>query len=104
MSPDIDRQSSDEPPSAPALLEQREWLRATLSCIGDAVVTADANGGVTFLNEAARSLTGWTQAEAAGAPLEAVYRIVNEESREPVENPADRALREGTIVGLANHS
>ena len=49
-------------------------------------------------------MTGWTQAEAAGVPLEAVFRIINEESRKPVENPAARALREGTIVGLANHS
>ena len=87
-----------------ALLEQREWLRVTLSSIGDAVITADADGGVTFLNAVAQSLTGWTQAEAAGVPLEAVFRIINEESREPVENPAVRALREGTIVGLANHS
>ena len=79
----------------PALLEQREWLRVTLSSIGDAVITTDADGGVTFLNPAAQSLTGWTQAEAAGVPLEAVFRIINEESRKPVENPAARALREG---------
>ena len=104
MATNLDRQSSDEPPTGLALLEQREWLRVTLSSIGDAVVTADADGVVTFLNAAAQSLTGWTQAEAAGVPLEAVFRIINEESRKPVENPAARALREGTIVGLANHS
>ena len=100
----IDQPSSAEPPNGSALLEQREWLRVTLSSIGDAVVTADADGAVTFLNAAAQSLTGWTQAEAAGVPLEAVVRIIDEESRKPAENPAARALREGTIVGLANHS
>ena len=104
MATDLDRQSSDEPMAELPLLEQQEWLRVTLSSIGDAVITADADGGVTFLNPAAQSLTGWTQAEAAGVPLEAVFRIINEESRKPVENPAARALREGTIVGLANHS
>ena len=99
-----DRQSCDEAPPPMALLEQREWLRVTLSSIGDAVVTADADGAVTFLNTVAQSLTGWTHDEAAGVPLETVVRIVKEESREPAENPAARALREGTIVGLANHS
>jgi PAS domain S-box-containing protein len=103
MATDLDGQSSDEQMPELALLDQREWLRVTLSSIGDAVVTADAGGGVTFLNAPAQSLTGWTQAEAAGVPLEAVFRIINEESRKPAENPAVRALQEGTIVGLANH-
>lgn len=104
MARNFDRQSSDEPLPREASLDQREWLRVMLSSIGDAVISADADGGVTFLNAAAQSLTGWTQAEAVGVPLEAVFRIVNEESRKPVENPAARALREGTVVGLANHS
>ncbi len=94
-------------PTAPgggASHERFEWLRVTLSSIGDAVIATDADGGVTFMNPAAQALTGWTQAEAAGVPLEAVFRIVNEESRLPVENPAARALREGVVVGLANHS
>jgi PAS domain S-box-containing protein len=99
-----DRQSSGDPTTALLPLEQREWLRVTLSCIGDAVVTADAKGGVTFLNASAQSLTGWTQAEASGVPLESAFHVINEESRRPVENPAARALREGAIVGLANHS
>ena len=96
--------SSHEPMSKLAFVEEREWMRVTLSSIGDAVVTADANGNVTFLNAAAQSLTGWTLAESAGVPLEAVFHIINEESRMPAENPAARALREGAIVGLANHS
>ena len=87
-----------------ALHEQREWCRVTLASIGDAVITTDINGGVTFLNPVAQSLTGWTLEEAAGQPLDRVFRIINEESRQPVESPAVRALREGVVVGLANHS
>ncbi len=104
MSMKFDRPSSAEPPNGSALLEQREWLRVTLSSIGDGVITVDANIVVTFLNSVAESLTGWTQAEATGVPLEAVFRIINEESRAPVDNAAARALREGTRIGLANHS
>jgi PAS domain S-box-containing protein len=92
------------PPTAEALHEQWDWLRVTLSSIGDAVITTNAEGLVTSLNPVAQALTGWTQDDAAGLPLEAVFRIVNEESRQPVENPAARALREGSVVGLANHS
>jgi PAS domain S-box-containing protein len=86
------------------LRKQSEWLRITLASIGDAVISADAAGRVTFMNGVAESLTGWPQAEAIGRPLSDVFRIVNERTRQPVENPALRALREGTIVGLANHT
>ncbi|HEV3165147.1 MAG TPA: PAS domain-containing protein [Isosphaeraceae bacterium] len=99
-----DRQSSDERTPELAFLEQQEWLQVQLSSIGDAVVKADANGAVTLLNAAAQSLTGWSQAEAAGVALEAVLRTINEESRIPVENSAARALRAGSIVGLPDHS
>jgi PAS domain S-box-containing protein len=91
-------------PIEEALHEQTEWLRATLSSIGDAVITTDANGGVTFLNPVAQSLTGWTLDHAAGLPLEKVFAIVNEDTRKPVENPVTRALRDGAVVGLANHT
>ncbi len=87
-----------------ALREQSEWLRITLASIGDGVICTDAEGRVTFLNGVAESLTGWTLAEAAGRPLPDVFRIVNEHTRLPTENPALRALREGTVVGLANHT
>jgi len=92
------------PTSKEALHFQPEWCRVTLASIGDAVITADINGGVTFLNPVAQSLTGWTLEEAAGQPLDSVFRIINEESRQPVESPTVRALREGVVVGLANHS
>jgi PAS domain S-box-containing protein len=86
------------------LHEQREWLRVALASIGDAVITTDTHHCVTFLNPAAQTLTGWTQEEAADVPLDSVFRIINEESRQPVESPSVRALREGVLVGLANHS
>jgi PAS domain S-box-containing protein len=84
--------------------ERRELLRVTLSSIGDAVVTTDVDGRVTYLNPVAESLTGWQQYEAQGQPLAKVFRIVNEETRAPVESPAIKALREGVVVGLANHT
>jgi PAS domain S-box-containing protein len=85
-----------------ALHEQRE--RVKLSSIGDAVITSDAKGSITYLNPVAVSLTGWTQAEATGNPPESIFKIINEETRQTVENPATRALREDLIVGLANHT
>jgi PAS domain S-box-containing protein len=84
--------------------EQRELLRVTLRSIGDAVVATDVDGRVTYLNAVAESLTGWERHEAQGQPLDKVFRIVNEKTRAPVENPATKALREGIVVGLANHT
>lgn len=77
-------------------------LRVTLQSIGDAVITTDTRGNVTYLNEVAESLTGWTLDEARGRPLSSVFTIVSDSTGEPVENPATRALREGGVVGLAN--
>lgn len=87
-----------------SLYEQREWLRVTLSSIGDAVVTTDINGRLTFMNPLASELTGWPPNEAVGHHIRDVLHIVNEATRETVENPLERALREGIVVGLANHS
>ena len=88
--------------AAQALREQSNWLRITLASIGDAVISTDAEARVVFMNAVAESLTGWSAVEAQGRPLSEVFRIVNEETRLPAENPALRALREGTILGLAN--
>jgi PAS domain S-box-containing protein len=79
-------------------------LRITLHSIGDAVITTDTRGQVTALNVVAEMLTGWNHADAVGQPLDAVFRIVNEATRRPVENPATQALRENTVVRLANHT
>jgi PAS domain S-box-containing protein len=86
------------------IAEQREWLRVTMSSIGDAVITTDNIGKVTYLNPTAEELTGWSSSEAAGKLLEEVFRIFNEESRLGVENPTSRVLREGRTIGLANHT
>jgi PAS domain S-box-containing protein len=86
------------------LRQQRAWFEVTLSSIGDAVITADTQGNVTFLNPVAESMTGWTSAEAKGRPLTQVFRIINEDTREPVENPVHRVLVSGNVVGLANHT
>jgi PAS domain S-box-containing protein len=87
-----------------ALAAEQERLRITLASIGDGVISTDAEGRVTYLNEVAEALTGWTQAEAKGRPLEDLFHIVNEETRQPAENPALKALQEGVVVGLANHT
>ena len=84
--------------------ERREVFRVTLRSIGDAVITTDTEGRITYLNEVGESLTGWSYKEALGQPLERVFHIVNEVTRKPVESPATRALREGVVVGLANHT
>jgi PAS domain S-box-containing protein len=87
-----------------ALRDQQELLDVTLRSIGDAVVATDTAGKVTFLNPVAETLTGWRLDEAIGQPLEIVFNIVNESTRQPVENPVSKALREKRIVGLANHT
>jgi len=86
------------------LRKQSDWLRVTLSSIGDAVISTDVEGRVTFMNRVAEFLTGWGEAEALGRSLTDIFQILNEESRQPVENPALRALSAVTIVGLANHT
>lgn len=89
--------------NANALHQQRDWLLVTLSCIGDAVITTDIEGCITFLNPVAESLTGWTQ-EAVGHSLDGVIRLVNEDTRLPVEIPTVQALAEGRLLKLASHS
>ena len=91
-------------PPPEELREQEEWLRVTLASIGDAVITTDTKGLITFLNPVAESLTGWTVEDAPGVPLDNIFRIINEQTRQMVDSPATRALREGVVVGLANHT
>jgi PAS domain S-box-containing protein len=90
--------------SAEALKEQREWLHTTLISIGDAVIATDAEGRITLMNPVAETLTGWAMAEARGKSLSEVFRIINQETREPVENPVDKVRRLKRVVGLANHT
>jgi two-component system sensor histidine kinase/response regulator len=76
----------------------------TLASIGDAVIATDTEARVTFLNPAAETLTGWPATDAIGRPLAEVFRIINEQTRQSVEDPVAKVLRLGTIVGLANHT
>ena len=100
----LQRHSIARSRAAAVIHNQRELLRITLASIGDGIITTDITGRVTYLNAVAEALSGWTQIDAAGVPLETVFNIVNEDTRQPVDNPAMRALREGMIVGLANHT
>jgi PAS domain S-box-containing protein len=84
--------------------ETQEQFRTTLYSIGDAVITTDTGGLVKQMNPVAEKLTGWLEATAQGRPIHEVFRIVHEDSRAPVENPVERVLREGLVVGLANHT
>jgi PAS domain S-box-containing protein len=87
-----------------ALRQSEARYRTTLQSIGDAVIATDAQGRVELLNGVAEQLTGWTAVEAQGRPLEEIFRIINEETRQPVDSPVHRVLREGVVVGLANHT
>jgi PAS domain S-box-containing protein len=90
--------------TAAAAREEREQLRVTLRSIGDAVIVTDARGRITLMNPVAEAVTRWPELQAMGRPLEDVFRIVNEQTGNPVENPVTRVLREGRVVGLANHT
>ena len=82
----------------------REQLFTTLRSIGDAVISTDAKGRVRFMNGVAQQLTGWPFEDAEGKDLREVFHIINEDSRHEVESPVTKVLREGIIVGLANHT
>ncbi|MBI5323768.1 MAG: PAS domain S-box protein, partial [Ignavibacteriae bacterium] len=86
------------------LWESQEEFKTTLYSIGDAVITTDIKGIVKRINPVAEKLTGWTEAEAAGRKLEEVFKIINEDTKSKVENPVEQILRDGLIVGLANHT
>mgnify|MGYP000862985273 FL=1 len=95
-------QASEQAETARRASEAR--YRTTLMSIGDAVIATGREGRVEFLNPVAEALTGWKNENASGKPLEEVFRIVNEETRETVESPVAHVLRDGRVVGLANHT
>jgi PAS domain S-box-containing protein len=100
----IVRDITEQKRAAAALAAQQAWFRVTLSSIGDAVIASDPHGVVTFLNATAERLTGWTEAEALGQPLQQVFHIINEKTRQRVDNPAMLVMKLGHVVGLANHT
>ena len=86
------------------LADEKEWLAVTLRSIGDAVIATDSQGRIELMNGIAEQLTGWPNSEALGRALPEVFHIVNERTGAPCDNPAERVLLTGGIVGLANHT
>ncbi|MGB9674399.1 MAG: PAS domain S-box protein [Anaerolineales bacterium] len=80
------------------------WFRTTLYSIGDAVITTNTLGQILQMNPVAEKLTGWSEADAQGKDIQSVFHILNEETRQEIPNPVERVLREGTVIGLANHT
>jgi PAS domain S-box-containing protein len=89
---------------AEEIFQSEQQLRTTLDSIGDGVVTCDAEGRIQMMNPIAQELTGWAQADAVGLPLEEVFCIVHETTREPMEDPVAKVKRLNNIVGVASHT
>ncbi len=86
------------------LKKHEKWLSTILKSIGDAVIVTDKEGRVKFLNNVASSLTGWENADALGKPLKNIFNIINEKTRQQVEDPVSKVIRKGVVLGLANHT
>lgn len=87
------------------ILAREAEIRATLYSIGgDAVIATDFSGRIQIMNPVAEKLTGWTEAEAKGQPVQEVFSLIDEFNRQPVENPFDRVNREATTASLADHA
>jgi PAS domain S-box-containing protein len=100
----IARDITEQKRAAAERAAQQAWFRITLGSIGDGVIASDPLGRVTFVNAVAEQLTGWSEQESVGRPLHDVFTIVNEKTRQPVENPTSLVLKLGHVVGLANHT
>jgi PAS domain S-box-containing protein len=87
-----------------ALHQRNEWLRVTLTSVGDAVIACDMDGRVSFLNPVAATLTGWKAEEAVGRAIQEIFKIINEQNHQPAADIVGRVLREGHVFGLANHT
>src|SRR6185369_2212388 len=87
-----------------ALTKEKELLATTLASIGDAVIVTDTHGHVVSINAEAERLLGWKNVEVVHRPLSDIFRSIDERDRKPAENPVSRALREGAVVGLTNHT
>jgi two-component system cell cycle sensor histidine kinase/response regulator CckA len=86
------------------LKESEQWLAVTLKSIGDGVIATNTNKLITFMNPVAEALTGWKQEEAIGKPVKDVFKIINEKTGKQADDPVAKALREGVIAGLVNHT
>jgi PAS domain S-box-containing protein len=90
--------------SAAAIFHEKEGFRTTLASIGDAVIVTDMAGRITLLNSVAQSLTGWPEADAVGRPLEEILRLLNDQTKEVVDNPVTRVFDGKVTVGLEDHT
>ncbi|HTW87037.1 MAG TPA: CHASE3 domain-containing protein [Candidatus Binataceae bacterium] len=97
-------ESASREKAAMEILRQKELLDVTLASIGDGVIVTDVAGRITFLNEVAEKLTGWTSPQAVQQPCAKVFNIINESSRQVVDSPVDKVLSLGRTIGLANHT
>jgi PAS domain S-box-containing protein len=95
---DLQRRRTEE------LFQSEQHLRTTLASIGDGVIACDADGRVQMMNMVAQELTGWTESEAQNLPLDQVFHMVNETTRQPVENPVAKVQRLKRIVGISQHT
>lgn len=86
------------------LFIEKELFKTTLLSVGDGVISTDTNGNILVMNKVSENLTGWTQEEAIGKPIEEVFNIINEFTREKTENPAYKVLGTGKTIELANHT
>ncbi|MBL8399170.1 MAG: EAL domain-containing protein [Candidatus Accumulibacter sp.] len=100
----VGRDITEHKQAEEALFNAKERAQVTLHSIGDAVITTDGQAIVDYLNPVAEMLTGWGRVEAVGQPLQAVFRVIHEQTRQPTPDPVVQCLREGKVVALANHS
>jgi PAS domain S-box-containing protein len=89
---------------AAQIRDREQWFRVTLTSVGDGVIATDPQGYVTFLNPVAEGLIRTTLEEVRGKPIHEAFPIFNEYSRQPVENPVQKVMASGKVVGLANHT
>ena len=101
---DLEQEIAGRKQAEIALRESEQRWATTLASIGDGVIATDLLGRVMFMNGVAEELTGWTFSEASLKPVKEVFNIVNEQTRVEVENPVNKVLEMGLIVGLANHT
>ena len=101
---DLEKEIAERKIAEEALGKSEQRWATTLSSIGDAVIATDTTGKIVFMNGKAEELTGWALSEALTKPMKTIFNIINEQSRLEVESPIDRVLREGMVVGLANHT
>ena len=85
-------------------IDKQKNLEATLHSLGDGVIITDPESRVLSMNSIAEELTGWREEEAGGQPVSNIFNIVNAKTREITDNPVEKVLKYGKIVGLANHT